>query len=175
MGAGLFASVASGALLAILHRHGIPESQGLQSVGNLIFGSFLFRVAFAIVGAVCSQASSEAIAGTSLGKLMLGYRVVSLSGGCVTPCAPKAALQRSIAFLADGLFLGYFAYLAMTESPLNQRMGDAWAETVVVRASSLAPSAKRGLPVVLTGLIAGFAVRVLFISLPLVIVGRIYR
>lgn len=69
-----------------------------------IFGSFLFGIAFATVGAICAEASSEAIAGTSVRKLMLGFRVVSLSGSDVIPCSPKAALKRSIAFLepADG-------------------------------------------------------------------------
>lgn len=169
-GAGCFASVVSGVLLALLDGLRISVGHSPQSIWNLIFGSFLFAIAFATVGAICAEASSEAIAGTSVGKLMLGFRVVSLSGSDVIPCSPKAALKRSIAFLADGIFFGYFAYIAMTESPLNQRMGDAWAETVVVRGSSLPAGAKRGLSRVLTGLIAGFAVRVLFISLQLVIV-----
>lgn len=175
IGAGCFASVVAGVFLGTLRWLGFSGSPDLHSAGNLIFGSFLFGIALAVLGAVCAQASSEAIAGTSLGKLLLGFRVVSLSGGHVFPCAPISALQRSIAFLADGLFFGYFAYLAMKESPLNQRMGDAWAETVVVRGSSLPPGAKQGFSRILTGLIAGFVVRVVFISLQLVLLRPRHR
>ena len=50
----------------------------------------------------------------------------------------------------DGLFCGVVAYASMSDSPLRQRYGDKWANTVVARARDVPEEAKRpGLAVLL--------------------------
>lgn len=53
------------------------------------------------------------------------------------PIGPIQALKRSIAFLADALFLGLIAWAHMRDSPEKQRLGDAWADMRVVFRQSL--------------------------------------
>ena len=51
---------------------------------------------------------------------------------------------------------GDFAYMAMERSPLRQRLGDRWGETLVVRASFV-PEARRGAFRTGAGILLGFA------------------
>lgn len=53
---------------------------------------------------------------------------------------PVAGLVRNLAFLIDSLFFGLVGASAMGKSPTNQRYGDQWARTLVVRVADLAPS-----------------------------------
>jgi hypothetical protein len=81
--------------------------------------------------------------GCSPGKRMLGIVVLQEDG---SPCAPFQALKREIAFFVDSLFFGIVAKLRMSESHLQQRIGDSWARTVVVyRRSAPAHSLRSGL------------------------------
>jgi uncharacterized RDD family membrane protein YckC len=73
-------------------------------------------------------ASFEWLYGASLGKLLLGMRVVMESG---EPCTPGAALIRAGLRYVDGLFFGIPAYATM-KAPLYQRIGDKKARTIVV-------------------------------------------
>jgi hypothetical protein len=56
----------------------------------------------------------------------------------------KQALLRSLAYYFDGLFFGLVAYSSMKQSPLNQRYGDRWAHTVVIRAKELPSGSRTG-------------------------------
>lgn len=77
---------------------------------------------------------AEATGGTTVGKLLLGYRVCRLDGR--RPSILQA-LGRNFAYFIDSLFFALPAYNAMKSSPLNQRLGDKWAGTVVVRRSAI--------------------------------------
>jgi len=94
----------------------------------------------AILGAMLYHVISEGGHGSSLGKLALGLVVLQEDG---TPCRMGAALVRSLAYYVDALFFGIIAYVAMQKSPLQQRYGDQWAHTVVVRRSQVAPERLR--------------------------------
>jgi uncharacterized RDD family membrane protein YckC len=110
-------------------------------------------LAGAILCGVAYHAVSEYVGAASLGKLCFGVRVVSRDFGRVSLLG---ALVRSFAILVDGFFFGVFAYMAMERSPLRQRLGDRWGETLVVRASFV-PEARRGAFRTGAGILLGFA------------------
>ena len=70
----------------------------------------------------------EWLYGATLGKLILGLRVVKESG---EPCDFRVSFVRALYRFIDGLFFGIPAYRSM-KSPLYQRIGDKKAQTVVV-------------------------------------------
>ncbi len=78
--------------------------------------------------------------GSSIGKRLLGLVVLDLSGA---PCTPSQVMKREILYLYDGLLFGLVAWFAMSKSPLNQRNGDTWADTVVVFRRSAPPASLR--------------------------------
>lgn len=104
------------------------------SIAGLILG---------ILGAIAYDTLCEGLGGATLGKRMLGMAVVKED---TSPCDVRAAAIRSFAYLIDSLFFGLVAYLQMNKSPQQQRHGDHWAGTLVVRLASLpagAPAAVR--------------------------------
>jgi uncharacterized RDD family membrane protein YckC len=78
---------------------------------------------------------AEGIGGATVGKLVLGLRVRRSYD--LAPCGLSAALIRSVTYYLDALFFGLVAHQAMSSSSSNQRYGDQWAETVVVRGASV--------------------------------------
>ncbi len=69
---------------------------------------------------------SEALAGCTPGKAICRLRVIKDNG---QPCSFAAALVRNLLLpVDDGLIL----FICLMESPLNQRVGDMVADTVVV-------------------------------------------
>lgn len=98
-------------------------------------------VVFALLGSIVFEAVCEGLHGSTLGKLILGMTVVQEDG---TPCRFGSALIRSFAYLVDSLFFGLIGYLSMQNSPQQQRHGDNWAHTVVVRRADVSPSNRRG-------------------------------
>ena len=126
-----------------------------------------FTFFFALFASFLSMAMSEAIGGASLGKLMFGYRVVSLPGH--EPCTTKAAFIRSAAFFIDSLIFGMVAHLAMGQSDLKQRLGDTWAETVVVKAAALPPASKRATWIAVAGALGALALRAVLAAIAIVV------
>ena len=69
--------------------------------------------------------------GTTVGKRALGLRVVMVNG---TPATGRAVLIRTLGRLLDCFLLSpVVAAIFVWASPRNQRIGDRWAGTVVVR------------------------------------------
>jgi hypothetical protein len=60
------------------------------------------------------------------------------------PIGLAKAFKRSLAYYWDGLFFGLVGYSSMKESELNQRYGDHWAQTVVIKKREVAMESKRG-------------------------------
>ncbi len=81
----------------------------------------------------------EWLHGATPSKLIHKMRVVKLDG---SPCGPGAALVRAILRLLDGFFFGIFALISM-QPPLNQRLGDRLARTVVVAPDDLSIRKRR--------------------------------
>ena len=74
----------------------------------------------------------EALTGQTLGKALLGLRVVKLDG---SPCTPGAALIRTLLRLIDGLpFFYLIGLVCIAVSARAQRLGDMAAGTIVVAA-----------------------------------------
>lgn len=68
--------------------------------------------------------------GRTLGKALLGIAVTDLKG---QPPSIGKLIVRELAMIIDGLFYGIVGLVIASKSPRAQRIGDVWAETVVVR------------------------------------------
>jgi hypothetical protein len=67
----------------------------------------------------------------------------------------RQAFIRSLAFYVDGFFFGLIGKQSMDRSRRQQRYGDHWAHTIVIKTRSLPPDA-RSSPAL--GIIAGLLV-----------------
>ena len=97
---------------------------------------------------------AESLGGATIGKLLFSLDVVGEDGG---PVPLGRALLRNVWVLVDSLFFGAVAYLAMRRSPLQQRLGDRHARTLVVDRRTLPPSARRPPSTVAHGILIGLA------------------
>ena len=96
--------------------------------GLSIFAGFLYH------------AVAEGSGTVSIGKLICGLRVVQTDG---SPVNMEGAFIRNLAYYVDALFFGLVGYDAMKKSVLEQRYGDRWAGTVVVKATAFQPQPAR--------------------------------
>lgn len=71
----------------------------------------------------------ESVTGQTLGKRILGLRVVTKSGNSISLWQ---AIKRRILDFIDFGFLGLVAGLVVRNTPDHQRLGDLWAKTIVV-------------------------------------------
>nr|WP_139164547.1 RDD family protein [Dendrosporobacter quercicolus]NSL50042.1 RDD family protein [Dendrosporobacter quercicolus DSM 1736]SDN31061.1 Uncharacterized membrane protein YckC, RDD family [Dendrosporobacter quercicolus] len=73
----------------------------------------------------------ESAIGATIGKMMIGLKVVKTDG---SPCDVRSSAIRTICRLIDGLPFAYLLGAVMVWlSPVNQRLGDRLAGTVVIR------------------------------------------
>lgn len=75
----------------------------------------------------------EALTGQTIGKMIMGIRVVKADG---TPISWKESIIRNILRIIDGLFAYIVGAIFIWTSPLKQRLGDKAAGTVVVRTAA---------------------------------------
>jgi uncharacterized RDD family membrane protein YckC len=87
-----------------------------------------------VIATLAYHSLFEGVAGSTVGKRMLGLQVIAMDG---TPVRFVQGVRRSLAFLFDALFFGAIAAGEMNNSPEKQRIGDRWAGTRVVRRRSL--------------------------------------
>lgn len=116
--------------------------------------SKLFAIGFGILGSILYQTCMEGVHGSSLGKRIFGITVLDAEGG---PCTLRQAWKRSLAFLVDGLFVGLIGYLNAKGCPRRQRVGDDWADTVVVRTRSVPAPLRRSGRELFAAAVGGFA------------------
>jgi len=129
----------SGVVLGIMVAIAVSAAGGnVSQVSHRMFGGEVGFVAqlFAVVGAAVFSLVCEAVHGSTPGKLLLGMVVLQEDG---TPCGWKGATIRELGYFVDALFFGIVGYYAMKGSPLHQRNGDKWADTIVVKRAD-APS-----------------------------------
>lgn len=131
------AALATGALSGILAVVlstilGIDTSGFLAGAGETGLTARLMAVLAAMVFAVVA----DSIHGSTPGKMILGLTVLGENGGF---CSAAAAVRRELAYLIDSLFFGIPAFSSMKRTPKQQRIGDKWARTIVVRRRSLQP------------------------------------
>jgi uncharacterized RDD family membrane protein YckC len=109
-----------GIALAISGREFYFDEESTQWL-NFVIGLIIGAVYFAVF---------EWLYGATLGKVILGMRVIRENG---EPCSFGPAFTRALLRYVDGLFFGLPA-LATMKAPLQQRIGDKAAKTVVVSA-----------------------------------------
>jgi len=108
---------------------GWEQRLGETTVWSFVFGAF---------AALVFHTLCEGIGGASPGKIILGLRVIKTDG---SRCGIGAAIVRNLGWYVDGFFFGAVAYGSMSKSLLHQRLGDKWAETIVVHTRSISPEA----------------------------------
>ncbi len=114
----------------------LDQNGGTNYLRTIQEGSSITAVGF-LVGALATllyHTILEGIHGSTLGKLIVGITVLDND---LRPCGLFSALLRSIAFIIDSLIFGGVAAMSMQNSDTNQRLGDRWAKTVVVRRKSV--------------------------------------
>jgi len=87
----------------------------------------------------------EARFGATLGKRILGLKVVRLEGG--GPIDWQASIVRNLLRLVDGFFFYLVGAIVVWTSAKKQRLGDKVAGTVIVRAQPAAGAGKNASPV----------------------------
>ncbi len=133
---GFMGGAAGGALTAVLAASGVVSSGWLHRVQGSLATSF----AFGLLASLCYHMVAEGLGGATIGKAMLGIRVLRED---LRPAGLGPALVRSLAVYIDSFFFGLVAYSVMGGSPRQQRLGDKWGHTVVVRTATL-PAGLRG-------------------------------
>lgn len=104
---------------------GGTTASGFNLTGGPAFLWFLVVFAYYIV--------MEVQQGGTIGKLMIGLRVVKEDGG---PLDWQASLIRNVLRIVDGLFFYLVGAILVWTSDRNQRLGDRLANTVVVKKQS---------------------------------------
>lgn len=139
-----------------------PVGVGLRAVAVIIDSILLFVIAYVIALATGGTTGTgfqltggpmfiwlavglayyivlEAQFGATLGKRILGLKVVKLAGG--GPIDWQASIVRNLLRLVDGFFFYLVGAIVVWTSDKKQRLGDKVAATVIVRA---APAAATG-------------------------------
>ncbi len=161
---GVLSPLAGIFVLALFRAPGTVE-QWLTAAKQTSAGGFLLS----LLGVTAYHAISEYMGGASVGKLVCGLRVVGQDLGRMTM---RSSTIRSLAFYIDGMFLGAVAYLNMSRSPANQRAGDRWARTIVLKRSHVPESIAFSGAETFFGILAGLACWGGFLVLTVVI--RVY-
>ena len=109
---------------------GEPNEDGSYSLNGLkgIWVEIVWVIYFPVI---------ESITGQTLGKKILGLRVVTKSGN---PISFWQAIKRRVADFLDFGPFGLVAYLTIKNTPDHQRVGDLWAKTIVVGGDDFACS-----------------------------------
>ena len=154
------ANVASVLLLGALKVQGLVQP-------DVVFARQLLTpagITGILLGGLLYTVTAESVGSATLGKLLLRLRVTSEN---LTPSTFKGALLRSAGLLVDAL--GVPAYLAMSRSLMNQRYGDRWGHTVVLRATAVPPDSRKGAGLVTLGVFSGSMLWGLSIALCLLV------
>ena len=129
-------------------------------------GSHLITLIFFAIGSTLYHFFMEGLHGSSIGKLICGLRVLQANG---RPCGLKGAWIRTIGYYFDGLFFGLVGLSSMDKSPLRQRYGDVWGNTVVVKAVDIPPGSERTEGRLVLALILGSVSYLIFALIGLVL------
>jgi uncharacterized RDD family membrane protein YckC len=159
---GFFAGVLGGIMLVMLSRAGLI-TPGWQ---HRIHGVNVAGWGLSLLGGLLYHSLTEGMYGASLGKLICQLRVATEEG---RPITMKQALLRSLTYYMDALFFGIVAYTSMKESPLNQRYGDKWAHTVVVKSKDMPSGSVKGAELFVLSFLMGSVFWTVLLALGLII------
>lgn len=126
----------------------------------------IFDYAIGFLAGLVYHSITEGMYGASVGKLACKLRVVGKDGGSLRM---SQAFRRSLLYYFDALFVGLVGYLAMKESDLQQRHGDRWAHTVVVRSKDAPPASRHGFEIFILSLLLSGACCTLLTTIVLII------
>ena|SRR5713101_4241711 len=139
------------AVLVVVAAAGHPDPLQIAKMSQ----TGIIGFAVALLGAVAFHTICESVHGSTPGKLLFSMVVVQEDG---SPCRPKGALIRSLAYFVDSLFFGLIGYLAMQKSAEEQRHGDEWARTIVCKRALVSPQNLRGAGKFMMGLFLAITV-----------------
>lgn len=103
--------------------YGVPNDEGGYTLSNDPKGWWIFVVW------ITYFPIAESIRGQTLGKLILGLRVVTKNGN---PISFGQAFKRHLVDIIDFFFFGIVAIITIKNTPDHQRVGDLWAKTIVI-------------------------------------------
>ena len=129
-GVGIMAMISVAILAFLVQALGGPTADATMARMD---GEGFWPFVASLVGILIYETLCEGLFGSTAGKYMLGMVVLKDDG---TRCTLQAALKRSVAFFVDSLFFGLIAWNVMKDSPEKKRVGDNWAETIVVKRKS---------------------------------------
>jgi uncharacterized RDD family membrane protein YckC len=161
----LIAGLLAGITLALLEQAGVVEP-GWE---NRIEEGKAVDWVLSLLTFVLYHSVTEGMYGASLGKLICRLHVAAEDGRAITL---GKAFKRSLAYCWDALFFGLVAYSSMKRSPLNQRYGDHWAKTVVVKSGDVSADSKTGFEIFVLALLMGSVAVVAFGVAVIVIAAR---
>jgi uncharacterized RDD family membrane protein YckC len=153
---GYVAGIIGGIVLTILGRAGAISPGWAERVNDSIPMFYMSG----LLGAISYHFLCEGIHGATLGKLCCRICVVTED---LQPSRMKGALIRTLAYYLDSFFFGAVGYTSMSKTPLNQRYGDVWGKTAVMKIKELPPESRRPLSVFFLGLLAGIGCYVLIL------------
>ena len=151
-------------LMPIMSAFGMISPAWLQSLQDPSPSAF----GLGILGYIAYHSVCEGIHGATLGKFCCGLRVMNEN---MQPSNLKGAIIRTLAYFIDSLFFGAPAYHSMSNSPLNQRYGDKWGKTVVVKVKDMPPESQATPALFLTCLLAGTGFYMVLLIMGLILRG----
>jgi uncharacterized RDD family membrane protein YckC len=119
---------AAAAIARFYRTHGVSQQNQSLQLMVIYWCAGIFYVVYVTV--------IESTSGRSLGKLLMGLRVIGLDG---QPAKPGALVTRNVLRVIE-VGLGFLPVLMVLLFPLRQRAGDVAAGTLVVTAESGAPT-----------------------------------
>ena len=122
-------------IFVFVAERGAPDSALARMQETTGLGLLLGVLAFITYGAI-----AEGFHGSTVGKRLLGMVVLKENK---KPCGILAAFGRGVSFLFDSLFFGIVAAYGMSTNGRDQRYGDQWFKTVVVKRASAPPEVVR--------------------------------
>ena len=124
----LIVFVPLGIFVGLMAGDGYAERQNGYANAGIVFSgkTFLLLVSLGVAYYVVCEAAT----GATLGKRMVGIRVVGEDGERLTF---GAALVRNLIRIVDSLFFYFVGFMFALTSKRGQRLGDRAAHTIVVR------------------------------------------
>jgi uncharacterized RDD family membrane protein YckC len=145
---GFVVTIVAGVCFALLAHFGRLTPEWPRLIQQRTFTGF----GLSILGVFLYHSLAEGIGSVTIGKLICGLRVAQLDGG---PATMKGAFVRDLGYHVDVLFFGLVGYQSMKNGPLQQRYGDVWGNTVVVKKDVFQPNPSRSAGRMLLGIVIG--------------------
>ena len=133
----LVASILGGILIVIVQS---TTGRSIQESLQALHEARLTNFVFSFFGIVFYGTIFESLHGSTLGKRLLGFVVLHEDK---SPCRFLAAAGRQLAFVVDSILFGLVGFYAMGGNRREQRYGDQWCRTIVIRRRSAPPGAVR--------------------------------